>query len=238
MEFAKDHNFVELAARVTDRTIAAQPDGPYVIMCYCALGPMALEVARQLETRGRRVRTLVMLNAVAPYYVDRLSPKARRIRRAAQVREALENFRVLLAMRKRGEISTASFIDNYSFLRRIGASRLLQRARLIDTTPTYRDQELLLEFPGVMRRMLLEGPLLEGRIDCDVVVFRTPDMLKGPAFPPALGWSDWVKGRVKVFDIGGKHIEILRESTATQIGKYLAAWLADEDGAEEKGVTV
>lgn len=237
LEFARTHSFPEVVARVVDRIIATDPTGPYVIMAYCALGPVAYEAVRQLSASGRQVDLLVMLNAVAPHYNADLSAKARRLRRIVQAREAVENFRLLLGMRRRGEITTGVLIENYSVLRRLKVADLLRRLGVIDATPAPKDLGTLLEYPSVLKRLLNDGPRLSGKAQCDVAVFRSSDWPRGPAFPSALGWSNWVSGQVRVYDVEGKHIELLRDPAASAIGKQLTMLLDSLENSERRAVT-
>ncbi len=219
--FAATNDFAALAERVVERIMKAQPDGPLVIMSYCAMGIVAYEAARLLVARGRTVELLVILNATAPYYIENLGLKARCIRRMAQVREAVHYFRVLLAMRRRGEITTEMLLRNYTTIRSMGIADLLVKLKLIEPSPMPSDFENLLEFPVVVKKMFAAAPRRVERIDCDVAVFRSKDMVQGPAFPPALGWQDWVSGEVRVCNVDGVHSEMLTENGATQIARDL-----------------
>ncbi len=221
IEFAATHDFVELSERVVERIIEAQPEGPLVIMSYCAMGIVAYEAARQLAARGRTVKQLIVLNATAPYYNEKLGLKARWLRRMAQVREAAHYFRVLLAMRKRGEITTEMFLRHYTTLRKLGIPKLLLKLKLIDPAPIPSDFESLLEFPIIVKGLFASAPRQTKKIDCDVAVFTSRDMLKGPAFPPALGWQDCVTGNARVFNVNGLHSEMLTEVVAIEIAHEL-----------------
>lgn len=219
--FAASHGFTELVERVVERIIEAQPDGPFVIMSYCAMGVVAYEAARQLVARGRTVKLLVAVNATAPYYNEKLGFRARWIRRFAQIREAAHYFQVLLAMRRRGEITTEMFLGHYTTIRKLGIPQLLAKLKLIEPAPMPTDFEGLLEFPVIVRGLFAAAPRRTERIDCDVAVFCSKDMVQGPAFPAALGWREWVTGQARVCNVNGMHGEMLTEKVAIEIADDL-----------------
>jgi hypothetical protein len=138
------------------------------------------------------------------------------------VREAVHYFQVLLAMRRRGEITTEMFLRHYSILQKMGIPSLLVKLKLIEQAPLPSDFERLLEFPLLVRNLFASAPRRTGKIDCDVAVFCSKDMLKGPSFPPALGWQDCVAGDVRVCDVDALHSEMLTEAVATRIVHALA----------------
>lgn len=217
LECAKSLDYSQLVQRVVDRIVTAQPHGPCVILSYCAMGIVACEAARQLIARGREVEMLVLLNAAAPGYAEMLGLKAKWIRRRLQVREAVHSFKILLAMRRRGEITTKMLLWHYSVLRRFGIPQLLERLKLVESTPPPSDFVNLLEFPTIVGKLFAEAPRHTEKIACDALVFRTKEVLRGPAFPPALGWHRWVAGNVRVCDVDGQHREMLTERIAIEI---------------------
>ena len=56
----------ELAAGYVEEMVGLQPDGPYYLAGYCSGGPIAFEIARQLEDAGREVALLALLDSYAP----------------------------------------------------------------------------------------------------------------------------------------------------------------------------
>jgi thioesterase domain-containing protein len=54
-----------MAADRLEALLKVQPEGPFVLCGYCAGGLVALETARQLEAKGRRVDLVILLDSVA-----------------------------------------------------------------------------------------------------------------------------------------------------------------------------
>jgi thioesterase domain-containing protein len=231
--FAKSHSFREVAATIAQRVVAVQPNGPYTLMAYCALGPLALETARELTTQGRKVDLLILLNTHGPDYEASLTRAAKRIRRRAIARETWRNFNILRRMHSRGEITTWMFLQHYSIIRRSSVSRFFDRSKRAELLPDQDNIEALLEFPDVIRQGLISGPPLPGPVECDAIIVRTSDMLKGPSFPAALGWKPWISGQVKVCDIEGTHSRLLHDPVASLLGARLAATIEDLERERE-----
>ena len=55
-----------MAAACVDELLAASPESPYLLGGHCLGGTIALEMALQLEARGRNVARLVVLDSIAP----------------------------------------------------------------------------------------------------------------------------------------------------------------------------
>jgi thioesterase domain-containing protein len=64
---AAPHRTLEaMAAACVEELLAASPEGPYLLGGHCLGGTVALEMALQLEARGRNVTRLVVLDSIAP----------------------------------------------------------------------------------------------------------------------------------------------------------------------------
>lgn len=64
---AAPHRTLEaMAAACVDELLALSPDGPVLLGGHCLGGTIALEMALQLEARGRDVARLVVLDSIAP----------------------------------------------------------------------------------------------------------------------------------------------------------------------------
>ncbi|HYO14557.1 MAG TPA: alpha/beta fold hydrolase, partial [Thermoanaerobaculia bacterium] len=61
----------EMAATYLEEVLAVQPEGPYLLGGWSLGGAVALEMARRLRETGREVGLLVMIDAVAPWSVQR-----------------------------------------------------------------------------------------------------------------------------------------------------------------------
>lgn len=56
----------ELASGYVEEMVGLQPEGPYYVAGYCSGGPIAFEMARQLEASGREVALLALIDSYAP----------------------------------------------------------------------------------------------------------------------------------------------------------------------------
>jgi thioesterase domain-containing protein len=71
------HETVEaMAEAYVGELVAFAPRGPYLLGGHCLGGVVALEMARQLEARGRVVARLVLVDSIAPWRADDLRPAA------------------------------------------------------------------------------------------------------------------------------------------------------------------
>jgi thioesterase domain-containing protein len=70
--------FEEMARHYIEEMRSVQPHGPYFIGGYCLGGPVAYEVARQLEAQGETVGLLVLFDGFRPGYpkLSRWMPRA------------------------------------------------------------------------------------------------------------------------------------------------------------------
>ena len=78
----------DLAAYFVDQIRTFRPDGPYVIVGYCAGATIAFELARQLEQRGGSVSSVIFFAGAYPSWYrflpqmrERVALRTRRIRR-------------------------------------------------------------------------------------------------------------------------------------------------------------
>jgi amino acid adenylation domain-containing protein len=61
----------EMAATYLEEILAVQPEGPYLLGGWSLGGAVALEMARRLRETGREVGLLVMIDAAAPWSIER-----------------------------------------------------------------------------------------------------------------------------------------------------------------------
>ena len=72
---AKDMTVEQRAAACLDAMRSVQPQGPYYIGGWCAAGPLAVEIARQLVASGEHVGYLVLFDSWRPGYAAELAVK-------------------------------------------------------------------------------------------------------------------------------------------------------------------
>ncbi len=68
-----ERNLIDMAERYVNEILTVQPEGPYYLAGYCMGGTVALEIAQQLQRRGKSVAVLALLET---YNVNTLNKSA------------------------------------------------------------------------------------------------------------------------------------------------------------------
>lgn len=190
-------SIADAARHSVDAMLAAQPEGPYLLIGYSIGGVIAVEIARELAGRGAEIAFLGVIDTVPPGrgggYLDSSIPLWHLA--PAQMGARL---RSSLAVRLR------------SILRR-SPTRL--RSRLSAVMPPF-----VPGLAGAMGRHVLRP------FDGAVTVFRAVDP---PSIAdPLLGWGDYAMGGVTVVDVPGHHLSLIESWRASVLGSRIAAALA------------
>ncbi|MGH7803565.1 MAG: thioesterase domain-containing protein, partial [Candidatus Binatia bacterium] len=185
----------DIAARYVCDIRAFQPEGPYFLGGYCFGGPVAFEIARQLEAQGERVALLALFDAYAPGYRER---KQRWIVRESirwKERAVLHASNVVLLPRGRKlayAVGRLRKILDRTYVR-IGlpSSRFHRAVRdsLARAADRYRPQP----YSG------------------DVILFRASRLRSGYVPEQSLGWDRLVTGRLDVHIVPGFYGTIVLE---------------------------
>ncbi|MCW2283818.1 thioesterase domain-containing protein [Rhodoblastus acidophilus] len=201
----------DIAADAARQIRAVDPVGPYHLVSYCVMGNVALETARQLRAAGSQVLSLCLLDTVASGYVENMSWPDRLLRRAL-VSTALPNLRDRLLKVWAGELSIAGMLSYY-FHRVTRPPETLQ--------PGDDTENIWLKLMEARAHHRIEP--YEG----DVVLFRSAEARVGRLFARSLGWSQFVKGDLRIYDVPGRHDDMLKEPAAEVISEYMA-WTIDK----------
>ncbi len=179
--------FDEFAADAVRLIKAAQPDGPYTLMGHCVFGSLAYEAAQQLRRQGDEVSLVVMLDTIAPGYVEDMPLYDKLLRRFVLMRYAGRHFLELVGKVRRGEMSVAGMLFQYGFLRRSGLMRLLGRLQPED------QREYA---PEDFAQIVFSNHLLDARrvhrcrpYAGDVMQFRANTAREGRLFDRGFGWA-------------------------------------------------
>jgi thioesterase domain-containing protein len=204
----------EMAVRLIKR---AQPYGPYTLMGHCVLGTVAFEAAQQLRRAGDTVSLVLLLDVLAPGYVESMPAHDRALRRFVLLGNSWRDLKEWKAKVKTGEITWADALFQYGFMRRSGALAALQKLRIVGTP-----QQTAQDFT----ENIFTNHLLDVRrtyqvqaYDGDVVQFRAETARNGRLFDKGFGWGRWMTGRYDVVQVPSDHLNMMREPAAAIIGR-------------------
>ncbi|HRK19493.1 MAG TPA: thioesterase domain-containing protein, partial [Hyphomicrobiaceae bacterium] len=209
----------------------AQPHGPYTLVGHCVFGALAFEVAQQLRREGEAVSLVVMLDTLAPGYVEDMPRRDRMLRKLSMAHYSVLHFFELLGKVRRGEMSTAGLLFQYGFIRRNGLARLLERAGLANKVDDGSEDYAQIVFGNQLldaRRRYRCSPY-----DGDVVQFRAMTAREGRLFDRGFGWSRILSGRYEIVVVPSDHFNMMKEPSATVVGQVLSQRLRDIEARNE-----
>lgn len=198
---------------------AAQPHGPYTLMGHCVFGALAFEVAQQLTREGETVSLVVMLDTLAPGYVEDMPRRDRMLRKLSMVHYSVRHFFELVGKVRRGEMSTAGLLFQYGFIRRNGFSRLLERLGLVDKIEEGSDDFSQIVFGNQLldaRRRYRCAPY-----DGAAIQFRAITAREGRLFDRGFGWGRILTGKYEVTVVPSDHFNMMKDPAATVVGQVL-----------------
>lgn len=216
-------SFEEFAANAVQLIKRAQPEGPYTLMGHCVFGAVALEAAQQLRRAGDEVSLVVMLDTLAPGYVEDMPWYDRALRRLQLLRSSGRFFVELFGKLHRGELALASVLFQYGFIRRNGLLRLLEWSGVVKPVE---------HTPEDYAEIVFGNHLLDARrayrltpYAGDVLQFRAATARDGRLFDKGFGWSRWVAGTYRVIGVPSDHFNMLRGAASEVIGGAVAEHL-------------
>ena len=214
--------YAEAAVRLIKR---AQPQGPYTLMGHCILGTVAFEAAQQLRRAGEVVSLVVLLDVLAPGYVEAMPLHDRTLRRMQLLGNTWRDANDLRARVTAGQITAAEALAQYGFMRRSGALAALQKIGLVGNTQSIGQEA---------RGNVLSGHLLDARRTYqvrpyagDVVQFRARTARSGRLFDRGFGWARWIAGNYDVVEVPSDHFNMMRDPAAETIGREVAQHLRE-----------
>jgi amino acid adenylation domain-containing protein len=192
-------SFEEFAAEYVKTIRKHTPHGPYCLAGVSFGGLLAFEVARQLRQAGESVPALVLLDAILPEALTR--------NHRAWLSEKFDTLRTL-GVRRTLDVTLSRWL-NRVFAGEGGDDR------------KRRDAELWRAINGPScTRYLRDRPSYDGPVLIVRALFR-PELANFDV-DPELGWSDKLRGPVRVVDVPGDHLGILALSeTAEMMRSYL-----------------
>ncbi len=211
-----------MAVRLIKR---AQPHGPYTLMGHCVLGTVAFEAAQQLRRAGDTVSLLLMLDVLAPGYVENMPAHDRILRRFMLLGNSWRDLKEWKAKVETGEITWADALFQYGFMRRSGALSALQKLGIVGMpkqTPQDFTENIFTNHLLDVRRTYQAQPY-----DGDVVQFRAETARDGRLFDKGFGWGRWLTGRYDIVQVPSDHLNMMREPAAAVIGREVARRLLE-----------
>ncbi|HKU42205.1 MAG TPA: alpha/beta fold hydrolase [Polyangiales bacterium] len=199
-----------------------QPRGPYILLGYSFGGSLALEVARELQSLGRRVGLLILADAPAPGYPE-LPP--------AHVRALAHLTRLL-------QLDTRARLD---YFKSKVARRVHRVRRLLGMSePVVAAQSPVHDEPPIDRRVLnaLDEAYLNYRptplaVDALVLSCDVPPDLPGFKFDdPLLGWGPVLLGHIIQCQTPGTHFDLFSPSNLEVLAQHVRAGIAHAERAK------
>ena len=212
-----------LAAHFIGELLAHQPEGPYQLGGYCLGGLTAFEMARQLRSMGREVRTLVLFGTMSP-------PALRPGNRA----------RAAVAQWSADRLRGARALAGLSVRERV--SKLVEPVRAIVGDGGLADAQPADEFTA--RRLRVEAATLTAAnqyrpepYDGDVTLFLANEADTRSLDRP-LEWADYARGGLEVFcgpaDCDGD--SMLKEGSVAIFAEQLTRRLGKRAAQTAQGV--
>ena len=219
----KPHNRVEdMAVDYIKEIRTVQPEGPY-LMCGAAYGGwVAYEMAQQLTAQGQKVALLVLLDtfnigpASPPTPSDASAPSVSSVSTAAPSRKSLSHYmRRSIYHLKRGQLTWV--------IRNVFRKHVRRVARVF-TPPRKRYAK------DVLRAAIKAVRDYFGQPYSGWIVYFLPDS-REPSFRSCGTWYRLASGRLDVYIVPGRHIDILDEPYVQVVAEKLSACL-DEAQAD------
>lgn len=203
----------EIAARYAEEIANVRPTGPIVLGGFSIGAQVALELALQLQSEGRRVGPLIVFDATAPGYPGR-KPLARRM--AAHLRTLWSgtdvNRREYLSERV-GKLKA-----RWRQFRGQGV-QLLDPVEGLDSLPQETVQQVRTALQAAVSNYQPHR-----RFEGNVLLFRAAEReawTRAVYDDPEMGWGQMATGQVEIHEVPGKHLELFRESNLHLLAEKL-----------------
>ncbi len=211
-----------LAKHYTNEILSVHKEGPVILGGYCFGSAIALEIARDLQQRGKKVASLVVLewpgpsdayrrwyDLVGPLYSTRTRHDYRRVARHLKERGVSDAFRVLRErIAARSQLSRQPAAANGT-----GEG---QAPRVIVTR---------LEVPRSARWKYVPKPI---RVPAIVITGRQSALYSN--IFPRIGWEKVLTGPTRYAPVPGDHFSMLKGKGAEAIGRILRSRFRRIDG--------
>jgi thioesterase domain-containing protein len=209
----------EMATHYIKEIQEFQPQGPYYIGGSSFGGLVAFEMAQQLRQRGERIALLAFFDTYAPGYPKLLPP-------TSMWRYQWERLSFRLSLHW-GNFIAARGRDRFLYIwTKIkkwcnGQLALIKKAKR--KWQHRREKRLLPKaILGAQQAGHTAHATYKGTTyPSDATLFRATVQIVGTAPHPTLGWSEFIEGRIDVFDTPGHHGSIVRDPRARILAQQL-----------------
>ncbi|MBK8256670.1 MAG: AMP-binding protein [Polyangiaceae bacterium] len=202
----------DMATYYLDEIRTAFPRGPYYLSGASFGGKVAYEMARRLRAAGETVALLAMFDTWGPDYPKQRADATRTGVAAEAVYQRLDHhLGALWMMSNRERVTYVQEKLHYGYMESLDridvAAQAVQR-----WTYEQRGREppdYLKPSPGFIREA--SEAFLPEPYDGDVVIFRSKLQPPGAEPNPTLGWSNVVRGNIRVVELPGMHATMVLE---------------------------
>jgi thioesterase domain-containing protein/acyl carrier protein len=201
-----------MAAQYVEAVRSVDSTGPYRLAGYSGGGVIAFEMAQQLRRAGAPVETVFLMDTLSPAAAGRKVPLLEKIwlKRHWTLEFALD----WPARRRRGR----EMQRNYQLA-------LEKLARGEPLPPELVDFHLFRNFTDAQAQYQAQP------YDGDVVLFKAAQAETVYLYAgSALGWDEYVRGEIRVTEIGGSHFSMMAEPGVTELIEAIRRELARLDG--------
>ncbi len=216
-----DKTVEEMAVHYVKEILEFQPEGPYYIGGSSFGGVVAFEMAKLLSAQGQEARLLAFFDTHAPGYPKFLPA-------TSLLRAKIDHFKFRCSLHW-GNLMAAQGRERFDYvwtkIKKYSYGRYLMFRRL---RKHGRDRIEQMFWPKEIRETRQAGheaneAYQTGPYAGSATVFRASVQLGGTYFNPTLGWADFIKGKLDVYETPGHHGSIVRDPRA----RILAAQLMD-----------
>jgi len=212
----------DMAAHYIEEMRMVLPHGPYFLGGWCLGGIIALEMAQQLQTQGKEVALLAMVQSAHPDY-PKFLPKTSGLHR--MIYRIIT--RIDLEVNNLAEIESKERwphdwkrVKRVTTIARVQVEKMFAKLHL--RIPHSRAYALdVLEKAHAMAYENYEPRPYQGL----VALFRASKQPLGVYSDPALGWSELMKGGLELYEIPGYRLRVLQEPRVRILAEQLRACL-------------
>ncbi|MBD0288437.1 MAG: hypothetical protein ICV79_23865 [Flavisolibacter sp.] len=196
-----------------------QPVGPYNLCGYCAYGIIAYEMAQQLLKQGEKVSVLILVDAA----LNLIRPKnVKPIKRLfALLLFYLEYYKRKLqyynkVIKPLPYIKKASFIskETLRYLRNRGMVIYRRITKRYNKQYQHKEPYTIKPYPGT------------------VTLFKSKIPMPNFSNDPYMGWSRYVTGEIKVYNIEGDHTSMCHQPAVKDFAKKIRYCLEHQNAGE------
>jgi len=214
----------QMAACYLSEIRKVQPNGPYYLAGYCLGAQIAFEIAKQLTLEGQEIALLANFNGISPIFnhpnlhnnaLDGI-PRARFTKALGHLKKrTLKNKVDSLVLKSIRGVRSLFFIlinafnssvFNFCLFFKIKPPGRIARLHVTQSNYLVQTKYNPRPYPGSM------------------IIFRSPEIY----WDPYLGWKTYIKGKIKTFDIPGKHKtrrDVMNEPHVQILAKQLQNFL-------------